>query len=168
MPPPRACCVINYVIGQSGQTLALTEAAISHFELNRQLTVKCREAGGQLFARVEGKLIRIERATGPRPSDRRWRMSFLPNRLAERREIKRLFKEGLLYVGDWHTHPELIPRPSHTDINSVQDMYIKSRHGLASFVMVIVGSAPPPQGLFVSLCDGKKLHKLTQSSVTPD
>ena len=104
--PPRACGVIAYVIGNSGQTLVLTDPVIEHLLCHRQFGPGSREAGGQLFARFEGKTIRIERATGPRPSDRRSLMAFVPNRLAERREITRLFKEGLHYVGDWHTHPE--------------------------------------------------------------
>lgn len=91
---PRVCGVITYVIGNSGQTLILTDPVIEHLLRYRQFCPGSREAGGQLFSCFEGKTIRIERATGPRPSDRRSLMSFVPNRLAERREVKRLFKEG--------------------------------------------------------------------------
>ena len=150
---PRACGVIEYSIEGSGQTLILTHVVINYLKHHRQFGPHRREAGGQLFARFEGNTIRIERATGPRPSDRRRRMSFVPNRLAERREIKRLFKEGLHYVGDWHTHPESLPRPSQTDIDSFREMFRKSHHKLASFVIVISGKAAPPEGIFVGLCD---------------
>ncbi len=157
---PRACGVIEYTIGSSGQTLVLTDPVIEHLMRHRQIDPGSREAGGQLFARFDGNIIRIERATGPRPSDRRSLMAFVPNRLAERREIKRLFKEGLHYVGDWHTHPEPRPSPSQTDIESFQEMFRKSRHKLASFVMVIVGTATAPEGLFVGLCGKEGLQKL--------
>lgn len=157
---PRACGVIAYAIGNSGQTLVLTDAVIEHLLRHRQAGVGSREAGGQLFARFDGDTIQIERATGPRPSDRRSLMAFVPNRLAERREIKRLFKEGLHYVGDWHTHPEPRPSPSQTDIESFQKMFRKSRHKLVSFVMVIVGTATAPEGLFVGLCGKEGLQKL--------
>ncbi len=152
--------MIAYAIRNSGQTLVLTDAVIEHLLRHRQAGVGSREAGGQLFARFDGDTIQIERATGPRPSDRRSLMAFVPNRLAERREIKRLFKEGLHYVGDWHTHPEPRPSPSQTDIESFQEMFRKSRHKLASFVMVIVGTATAPEGLFVGLCGKEGLQKL--------
>lgn len=152
--------MIAYAIGNSGQTLVLTDAVIEHLLRHRQAGVGSREAGGQLFARFDGDTIQIERATGPRPSDRRSLMAFVPNRLAERREIKRLFKEGLHYVGDWHTHPEPRPSPSQTDIESFQKMFRKSRHKLVSFVMVIVGTATAPEGLFVGLCGKEGLQKL--------
>jgi len=158
-----ACRVISYDISESGQTVILIDAVVGHLDHHRQRTPGSREAGGQLFARFDGNAIQVERTTGPRPSDRRRRMSFIPDRLAERREIKRLFREGLCYVGDWHTHPEPCPIPSQTDIDSFQDMFRKSRHRLASFVMVIVGTADPPTGLFVALCNSEGVRKLAVS-----
>ena len=158
---PRTCNVIEYSIEGSGQTLILTHVVIDHLKSHRQSSPRRREAGGQLFARFEGNTIRIERATGPRSSDRRSLTTFVPNRLAERREIKRLFKEGLHYVGDWHTHPETSPRPSQTDTNNFREMFRKSRHKLASFVIVILGAAAPPEGLFVGLCDATGWRELT-------
>ena len=160
MHAPRACGVIEYSIAGSGQTLIITHVVIDHLKRHRQSSPRSREAGGQLFARFEGNTIRIERATGPRPSDRRGLRKFVPNRLAERREIKRLFKEGLHYVGDWHTHPESSPRPSQTDTDSFREMFRKSRHKLASFVIVISGTAAPPEGIFVGLCDETGWRKL--------
>ncbi len=150
---PRACVVIKYSIEGSGQTLILAHTVIDHLMRHCQSSSRSREAGGQLFARFEGNTIRIERATGPRPFDRRGLMTFVPNRPAERREIKRLFREGLHYVGDWHTHPDSSPRPSQTDTDSFREMFRKSRHKLASFVIVISGTTAPPEGLFVGLFD---------------
>ena len=51
-------------------------------------------------------------------------------------------------------------------------MFRKSRHKLASFVMVIVGKAAPPEGLFVGLCNDRGIEKLdlnqrTDYSATP-
>ena len=160
----RSCGVIEYSIEDSGQTLILTRMVIDHLKRHRQLSPRSHEAGGQLFARFEGNTIRIERATGPRMSDRRSLRTFIPNRLAERREIKRLFKEGLHYVGDWHTHAEPSPSPSQTDTNSFMEMFRKSRHKLASFVIVISGTSAPPEGLFVGLCNETGWRKLAVQS----
>ena len=157
--------MIRYDIGDSGQRLILNDAVLDHLERHRQLGNQSKEAGGQLFARFDQKTIRIERATGPRPTDRRGYRIFVPNRLAERREIKRLFKAKLYYVGDWHTHPEPQPTPSRIDIGSFRDMFHKSRHELASFVMVIVGTEGFPKSLFVGLCTSEGLDELTPNLV---
>ena len=154
------CGVISYTLGHDGQTLLLTDVVLAHFGRHRQLTHRSKEAGGQLFAMFDQNRIQIERATGPRPSDRRSLGTFIPNRIAERREIKRLFKKGLHYVGDWHTHPQLRPSPSSTDIDSFQDMFHKSRHKLATFVMVIVGAVEPPEGIFVGLITKDRVDQL--------
>ena len=145
--------VISYSIAYSSQTIVLTDPVFVCFDRHRQVTADSPEAGGQLFARFDGNIIRVEGATGPRPSDHRSPTSFIPNRAAERREIRRNFKKGFHYVGDWHTHPESRPSPSLTDIRSFRDMYRKSRHGLAGFLMVIVGIVPDEDGLYVALCN---------------
>lgn len=152
--------MIAYSIGSSGQTLVLTEPVVEHLMRHRQIAQNDCEAGGQLFARLDGNAVRIERATGPRPSDRRSITAFVPNRPAERREIKRLFKQDLHYVGDWHTHPEPRAQPSQTDIASFKDMFRKSRHKLAGFVMLIVGSEMGERGIFVAICNADTLFPL--------
>lgn len=154
------CRVISYDIDNTGQKLIFADIVLNHFNRNRQWTPQIPEAGGQLFVRFEGNSIQVEQATGPRATDRRSLLDFIPDRLAERREIKRLFRAGLHYVGDWHTHPEAYPRPSETDIDSLRDMFKKSRHKLASFLVVIVGTAVTPKGLFIGLCNNNGIVEL--------
>lgn len=155
--------MIAYRVEPAGQVLQLTDAVLAHFALYRQ-TGRRKEAGGQLFAKFDNSQTRIELATGPRRRDRRSYRSFTPDRTAERQEIRRQFKSGLHYVGDWHTHPEHIPKPSRTDIASLQDTFLKSRHRLASFVMIIVGREIPPQGLYVCLCSSTSSSRLAPIS----
>lgn len=157
--------MVSFKVGSSGQILGFADEVLDHFCRHRQQTLKVREAGGQLFAHFDENIVRIQKATGPRPADYRSRNSFVPNRSAERREIRRLFRIGLYYVGDWHTHPERNPSPSQTDLTSFRDMFLKSKHELAGFVMVIVGTAPVPNCLFVALCTGDSLHELTVAHI---
>lgn len=154
--------MISYHADHSGQVIVLTDQVISRFERHRQVKTDIPEAGGQLFAQFEGNVVKVECATGPRISDRRSRTTFIPNRIAERREIKRNFKSRLHYVGDWHTHPEPNPSPSQTDIRSFREMYRKSRHRLESFLMVIVGTAACEDSLYVALCNDRGPRRLTQ------
>jgi integrative and conjugative element protein (TIGR02256 family) len=120
-------------------------------ERYRQRGLSSREAGGQLFGRVADDGWAVEQATGPRRSDFRTRFNFRPNRSSERREIEELFREGLHYLGDWHTHPEIAPEPSSTDIESMQEMVVASRHELPGFIMMIVGTGTGTAGLSISL-----------------
>ena len=89
--------MIRYRIPPEGDLL-LTDAPLARFHHYRQ-TGRRREAGGQLFATFGEGIARIECATGPRRTDQRGPAYFIPDRLAERREMRRLFKRGLHYVG---------------------------------------------------------------------
>ncbi len=142
---------IHYPIGESGQYLIFEKSVLDHFDKWRQLNPGMLEVGGQLFGAVEDECIKLKQATGPRRSDRRGRFFFIADRLADRREIGSLYKSGLHYFGDWHTHPQAIPEPSGTDLASMADLFARSKHELNAFVMVIVGTSRFPDGLHVSL-----------------
>jgi integrative and conjugative element protein (TIGR02256 family) len=152
--------MMKYLAASGEQELILATAVLDHFAAHRQVGWRDREAGGQLFARFEGRRIIVEAATGPRAIDRRSRFLFIPNKWADRAEIRRLHKQGLHYLGDWHTHPEPVPTPSPVDRASMHDMFAKSRHDLAGFLMVIVGTAPPPDGLFVAIFSAESWAQL--------
>lgn len=147
---------------QGKERLLLADEVVARLCRYRQ-TGNRKEAGGQLFAVFDGTTTRIECATGPRRSDRRGRWFFYPNRQAERKEIRRRFKDGLHYVGDWHTHSEHRPTPSSTDVNSFREMFCKSKHNLASFVIIIVGLDHGPEGLYVGLCNGQGVVRLRRA-----
>jgi len=153
-----------YPIAASGQRLIFTRPVLNHFTKHRQSRWWSREAGGQLFARLELPDIIVEDATGPRSCDWRTRFSYRPSRAAEQQEIRSRYVRGLHFVGDWHTHPEDIPRASHLDIASMQDTVSKSAHSLNGFVMVIVGTGNLLQALAVALCDGKSTFFLEPES----
>jgi len=152
--------MIRFLAARGEQIVVLTDGVLAVFAAHRQLRLRDSEAGGQLFARFDGREIRVEQATGPRRGDGRSRFSFIPSRWAERREIKRMHKQGLHYVGDWHTHPERRPTPSCTDRDSMQEMFRASKHDLAGFLMVIVGTDDGPAGLYVGVVDGERAEHL--------
>jgi integrative and conjugative element protein (TIGR02256 family) len=101
--------MIAYTIGVSGQNLLFAPAVIERFDCYRQRRLWHREAGGQLFARFELPDIVVAEATGPRRSDWRRRHAYWPSRRAEQAEIVERHRDGLHFVGDWHTHPEDTP-----------------------------------------------------------
>ena len=152
--------MIAYPIGDSGQTLVFTDTVLEHFRAYLQRKLWNREAGGQLFARIFGDQFVIEDVTGPRKTDQRKRSSYYPDTAAEQREIDERFPKGLHFVGDWHTHPEAVPKPSKWDLDAISKSFRQSHHVLQAFVLVIVGTADQPDGLFVSLHDGVDIHQL--------
>ena len=160
--------MIAYSVGASGQVVILTEAAMETFRRHRQKRWYQREAGGQLFARFDGGRIVIEQATGPRASDKRSLVSFHPNRKAEQKEIIDRHRDGLHYVGDWHTHREDIPQASSTDIASIGDCVARSTHDLRAFILIVVGRAEPPDGLHVLIHDGQTCVSLDARADDPD
>ena len=151
---------IAYAPSDQGLTIILADTVLEHFNCYRQRSPRSREAGGQLFARFGEKTIFVEKATGPRRSDRRSRWSFTPKRSEERKEILRFYNTDLHFVGDWHTHPERHPTPSPLDIESSCEMFRRSKHGLDAFLMVIVGTASDARGLFMSLVRSEGIQEL--------
>jgi len=136
--------------GPDGLTMHIERPVLAHFYDHVQRRCWSREAGGQLFASIKDKRWIVAKATGPRPTDHRSRFTFRPDRDAEKDEILALFQKGLHYVGDWHTHPQDVPSPSHTDIRNITDTVRASEHSLSGFLMVIVGRLPAPDGLWLS------------------
>ena len=136
--------------GPNGLIMQIEEAVLTHLYANAQRGCWSREAGGQLFAAVKKDYWVISKATGPGSTDFRSRFAFRPDRKAEKAEILTLFQAGLHYVGDWHTHPQDDPSPSHTDLRNIAETVQASEHSLPGFLLVIVGRLPAPDGLWLS------------------
>ncbi len=123
---------------------------MNHIAEQQQNAPHAAEAGGQLFARITESCITVQRATGPRSTDRRTRYGYIPDRKKEQQEIDEMFQAGLLFIGDWHTHPEKIPTPSRSDLQSIKNIYKGSRHHLPAFLLLIAGTESFPAGLHLS------------------
>jgi integrative and conjugative element protein (TIGR02256 family) len=143
--------MLKYGLEVGQQKLCISDEVLDTFRSYRQVSRISKEAGGQLFATFEERDIVIRYATGIRQGDKRGWNFFRPNRNAERIEISEAFQKGLHYVGDWHTHPQAMPKPSGTDIKNIQDCYSRSKHSLNHFVLIIVGTQDVPAGLSVSI-----------------
>jgi integrative and conjugative element protein (TIGR02256 family) len=146
--------VITVPLTAEGANLVLSDTVVEHFALHQQVRHNQAEAGGQLFARLTRYEIFVEEATGPRPTDRRGRTHYTPDRQAERKEIRERFPLGLHYVGDWHTHPESVPTPSVIDRSTISDCSRRSTHKLAGFLLIVVGNGNFPECLNISLNHG--------------
>lgn len=154
---------IVFRIGDSEQRLILTPAVLNHLSKHVQRDGTSSEAGGQLFARFKNEQIRIERATGPRETDQRSRYGYIPDRRMEQDEINTMHSQGLHFIGDWHTHPEGIPRVSPSDVGSIRRAFEQSKHHLNGFVLLIAGTEAFPPGLFLALYNSHR-----ETPIVPD
>ncbi len=160
----RSCKTLKsrlYAFPNSTQQIVLTEAALEVLLVNRQQG-DASEAGGLLFAEFDFPIIRIVEASSPQTTDKRWRTLFMPNRILQRKLINQRFKQGYHFVGEWHTHPVNKPTPSLLDLESMAESFIKSRHELNYFIMIIVGNAKKRAELWVSIHDGNRHYCLKE------
>jgi integrative and conjugative element protein (TIGR02256 family) len=151
-----------FALPHSEQSLVFMPSALEMFANFRQMRGE-PEGGGLLFAQFEFPTVRVSVVTAPHRTDGRWRMLFVPNRILQRRAVKRHFINGEHFVGEWHTHPEPSPTPSSLDLRSMRDAFLKSSHELNYFIMVIVGNRSDRLVLWVSAHDGshfEQLHEL--------
>ena len=149
-----------YSLEPGGPSVVFTDEAIGSMVRHRQKSIKDKEAGGQLFAKFEGHDAIITEATEPKCLDKRSRYGFIPSKWLQRQEIISKHRLGKHFVGDWHTHPVPVPSPSGDDKESMIDCFCKSHHELKAFLMVIVGTAEPPDNLYVCLVDSNGISRL--------
>lgn len=130
----------------------------------RQIGLK-KEAGGLLFAKeLESNIVEIEYVSIPTKFDWRSRFGFRPNKRAAQKLINENFNQGLYYVGDWHTHPQICPIPSDQDMKTIKDIFCKSTHNLNYLIMVILSSTSDFSNSYVALTNGKDIYRCTLKS----
>jgi integrative and conjugative element protein (TIGR02256 family) len=109
----------------------------------RQKGRYAREAGGQLFGFVTDECVNVTKAVGPSSWDERGLFSFRSDPNVAQKAIQRQHKRGLLYLGEWHTHAELIPRPSPSDLHAMQQLMKRSHLNTRALLLVILGLGHP-------------------------
>lgn len=109
---------------------------------HRQVNNNC-EAGGMLIGSIVANSDEIEiyDYTEPLKEDNRNRLSF--KRSNKHNEVLyEKWKESnftKLYLGEWHTHPQKIPKPSLIDIASWKMLLSKSNTESEILIFIIIG-----------------------------
>jgi integrative and conjugative element protein (TIGR02256 family) len=129
------------------QRVRIAHNVLDHTVQFRQLNWRAPEAGGQLFGTVAGEEVRITRATGPHAGDTRSRYAYRSNPSAAQRCIDEYGQMGLLYLGEWHTHPETAPNASTTDVEAMMRLRAASQTRVSTLLMLIQGRAQGVDGL---------------------
>lgn len=143
--------MISYRAPSTSTEVLLTDNILDHISAHRQKKLWAKEAGGQLFGRFWNGAFIVHVATGPRPADRRSRWSFQPDPTADQQEVNKMHAVGLHYLGTWHTHPQRRPMPSKRDVSTMEHTFSNATHELSGFLMLVVGTDDPPNGLYLGM-----------------
>ena len=78
-----------------------------------------KESGGIFLGNRRGENLELVEATVPKSGDKNGRYFFHRLSTAHQKTADKLWVDSgftVTYVGEWHTHPEKVPRPSAHDI----------------------------------------------------
>ncbi|EEE2268031.1 peptidase [Salmonella enterica subsp. houtenae] len=124
----------------------------------RQMHYASTEAGGTLIGERRGQHIVVTHISEPGRDDVRSR-----NRIERRgdhhqQKVDELFQQSngfLVYLGEWHTHPEDFPQPSYIDIKS----WLTGLIAAEPMLMLIVGR----KGVWVGKKHGNDIKNLKKN-----
>lgn len=147
---------INYL----NLSIHLCDQVVSIFKKYIQNDVDKSEAGGIITGKVYENLIEILNCSEPSLLDERSRYNFKRSFKSAQIYINEKFVESRgeeIYLGEWHTHPEDIPSPSNTDINSFNKTLTNNILNSNVHFMIIVGIKAIYLGIYI---DRKFVNKL--------
>jgi hypothetical protein len=153
-----------YRIPSAAWSLALPADTVMRLTSFAQHRWWSKESAGQIYsADLSGGVVQVDALTKMRPSSssRAGVRLDIPAAMDER---VKFFKQGLHCLGFWHSHPQKVPEPSQADIAMAADHARASKEIFAGIVFIIVGTAPPPDGLGVWVHDGTILWRAVASS----
>lgn len=140
--------------------ICISQIVIDELFSHRQSHFFSKESGGMLFSNdLNDSEIEINKITTPNSFDLRKRNYFKLDEKTAKKEILAQFAKGLHYLGDWHTHNESIAKPSSTDINSIHDLFAKSKHNRPFFLMLIIPNQVQVSNLFLAAADNNKIYR---------
>lgn len=100
------------------------------------------ETGGALFGPQDSS--RILHAAGPGPLAEHESRYFQRDLAFTEQEAKRLYQtDGSQWIGEWHTHVDVPPTPSHLDLHTYATHLIDHDLGFDRFVSLIISIAEP-------------------------
>lgn len=111
--------VLLRVAAERDKLVLVERPALDTIHAYRQTEPGSVEAGGILLGYRRADHLHIVEATEPGVEDHRHRTRFFRQRHRHQEIALRRWRESertMDYLGEWHTHPELNPSPSHTDL----------------------------------------------------
>lgn len=123
-----------------------TKEVTNIFEKYKQVKFTQHESGGILLGKVYDEVIVVDQVSEPSPDDQSGRFYFDRNILKAQHIVKKVWEESngeRIYLGEWHTHPEDVPRPSSDDKKLLKNMVEDTQMEIDFLFMAIIGRKQP-------------------------
>ena len=131
--------------------IEISENVVDIFAKFKQIKRNAPEAGGIVLGQVKGKYIFVSKATTPCFSDIFSRFSFIRDYNIAQLIVDYEFYNNnghLIYLGEWHTHPENTPSPSPQDFKMIKNQYRKNTLNEDYILMFIIGIKTIYMGMY--------------------
>lgn len=127
-----------------GGYVKITEDVLKIINSYKQFDKNTNEAGGVLVGRFisNSKNVVIDYVSIPMKGDIRRRRFFNRKRKEHQEFVDKYWNEGegtFNYIGEWHTHPESIPRPSTIDKSEWKRILKEAKYNSDYLLFCIVG-----------------------------
>lgn len=143
---------------QIAQKVIIKNNVVKYIDQYRQKFSHSKENGGQLFGSVMHSKICIQAISGPYLKDFNSRCSYRSSLNSAQKEIINQHKQGKIYLGEWHTHPEKTPSPSQSDLLTINEIQRFSKLNLNGLLMLIAGNGDDPREDFLAFAFNKELY----------
>ncbi len=148
---------MNQIIEKGKYKVHLSDTIISLLNMYKQDKSHKKESGGIILGSVANNYnVYISKLSFPSNFDKNNRTSFERDKKIAQILIDYEFHNSggkIIYLGEWHTHPEKIPRPSSVDTNMIKEQY---RNNLINddFLILLIGGL---DGFYLGVYDGYNL-----------
>lgn len=140
-----------------------TSEVVETLKQYRQVNDNIHEAGGILLGTVFPDRIEISQVSTPSSEDKSGKYFFNRSVKKAQKIIDEAFQKSggkLIYLGEWHTHPEAIPIPSFVDRQTINELFKDTIMEIDYILFVIVGINKS----FVGIKTRNGLKKLRENS----
>jgi len=131
------------IIKINNRKIKFTDELLSDINRFKQSYLEDDEQGGMLIGSVilNTNDVVVDKVTYPMEGDFFNRVRFIRS-LRHNRVLHNIWEKSnftSMYVGEWHTHPQISPVPSSQDISNWKRLARKSNSDVDTFFFVIVG-----------------------------
>lgn len=128
----------------NGYRLKIDSAPLLTMFRYRQITSSSPESGGIMVGRILEENLNpiIDDISEPMEEDLQTRNRFIRRAESHQQYYNVKWNESggrCYYLGEWHTHPEMIPTPSAVDTNNWKRIVLSNNQDIDYLLFVIVG-----------------------------
>lgn len=144
------------IVKRDKYTIHVSDKVLSILEKYKQKKYQ-NESGGIILGLVhDDNNVYISKISHPNISDKASRFGFERDKKAAQIIVDSEFhaSEGrVIYLGEWHTHPEHNPSPSSVDIKMIKQQYVCNKINEDFLILLIQGT----ETLYIALYNGKQI-----------